>query len=170
MGATVLVVSLGRLLADHVRLEPSEACAVLVRLWEHLAPSGHRDDVLPSIPSLDAVGITAFGDLEVRGQVAVAHPGRKPDEMARDLALVFRRLLASGRDTLAALPAQMLAVCRPSAEPHQTQVPTSPVVLLEALAPYTPPDPSDALAMLFARWMRATDSGAIRGATGRSDA
>ena len=32
-----------------------------------------------------------------------ARPGRRADEMTRDLALVFRRLLASGRDTLAAL-------------------------------------------------------------------
>ena len=169
MGASVLVVSLGRLIADQVRVEPQEACAVLVRLWDHVARTRSADGALAPVPSLDAVGITAFGDLEVRRD-AVAHaPRRHPEVVAREMAMVLRRLLASGRDTLATLPAQVVAACR-APERRRLGPEPSPAALLEALAPYRPPDPSDALAMVFARWMRVTDGGAIRGASDRSDA
>ncbi|BCS32427.1 hypothetical protein TBR22_A16410 [Luteitalea sp. TBR-22] len=173
MGPSILVVSLGRIIADQVRFEPDEACAVLVRLSEHVAPIGAGDGAIASVPSLDAVGITPFGDVEVRRSSGeTVAPANRPEDVARAMAVLLGRLLASGRDTITALPTQIVAACRAASSRRQdaARIVGSPSGLLDALGAFRPADPSDALAMVYARWLRTTDGGAIRAVPDRSGA
>jgi hypothetical protein len=162
MANELLVVSLGRILADEVRVEADEAHAVIQHIWQHLRSQRANDGGLPLLPALDSAGLTAFGDFQVRpspaGVVGVVRP---PHQVARELADLLVKLARSGRDSLDGPAAACVAVAdrtltrlAPSGRPI-----TAPDALLRALEAFRPRDASAALAALYARWMRATDSG-----------
>lgn len=167
MTKRVVVVSLGRILADQIRVEPGEACAVVqhVRAWlqESVAAEG---DAIAALPPLDTLGLTAFGDFEVRGsRVLVTRRARPSAEVAAELASLLLRLVSSGRAELDGQAAVCAVLARRTlrgaasdadlyADSHEI---ASPDQLLAALAPLQPADPSAALSALFARWMRTTD-------------
>jgi hypothetical protein len=162
MANELLVVSLGRILADEVRVEADEAHALIQHIWQHLRAQRANDGGLPLLPPLDAVGLSAFGDFQVRRSgtesVGVVRP---PHQVARELADLLARLARSGRTAPDGAAAACLAVAdrtlnrlAPAARPI-----TAPDALLRALEAFRPRDASAALAALYARWMRATDSG-----------
>ena len=70
MANELLVVSLGRILADEVRVEADEAHALIQHVWHHLRARRANDGGLPLLPALDDVGVTAFGDFQVRQSTA----------------------------------------------------------------------------------------------------
>ncbi len=170
MANELLVVSLGRILADEVRVEADEAHALIQHVWHHLRARRANDGGLPLLPALDDVGVTAFGDFQVRQSTAdgvgVVRP---PHQVARELADLLVRLVRSGRDPLDGAAATCVAVAdrtlsrlAPSGRPI-----TAPDALLRALEAFRPRDASAALAALYARWMRATDSGRSTAAASR---
>ena len=164
----ITVVSLGRLVADQIRLDPVEACALLDQLWTRLAGTRDGDAALTmTVPPLNAVGITAFGDVEVRQGALRTRPAvRAPQEVARDLGQLLLRLLQSGRTTLASAGPACVDVARRATG---RAMPTpgapalgSPSALLAELDRFRPSDPSSAIANVYARWMRTTDGGRVR--------
>ncbi|HTV01222.1 MAG TPA: hypothetical protein VMF13_11815, partial [Luteitalea sp.] len=162
MANDLLVVSLGRILADEVRVEPDEGHAVLQHLWQYLR--GHRanDGGLPLIPALDRLGLTAFGDFQVRASATVEGVVRPPSQVARELADLLIRLVKSGRNPVDGAAARCLAVAQRTLTRETTSTArpiTAPEGLLRALEAFRPRDASMSLAALFARWMRDTDTG-----------
>lgn len=167
MTKRVVVVSLGRILADQVRVEPAEAVALVqhVRRWlqESEGTDGHA---MAAFPSLDTLGLTAFGDFEVRpSRVLVARRPRPSAEVAGELASLLLRLISSGRTELDGQAALCAVIARRTlrdaaseadlyAAAHEIATPDQ---LLAALVPLQPADPSAVLSALFARWMRTTD-------------
>lgn len=163
----VVVVSIGRILADQVRVEPGEACALVqhVRAWlRDSAPAGGGSTA--AIPSLDTLGLTAFGDFHVRGStVIVTRQARPPAALAADLASLLLRLVSSGRAELDGQAALCAVIARRTLRGDACEVSlydgvgeiVTPDQLLATLAPLQPADPSAVLSALFARWMRTTD-------------
>ena len=168
MTKRVTVVSVGRILADQVRVEPAEACVVVQQVFTWLQPApGDAAETVPRFPSLDDLGVTAFGDFEIR---AARGPGaqqaRPRAAVATELGSLLLRLVSSGRTELAG-PAAVCAVIarrtqRPTASdtgPHGApDALATPEALLGALSPLLPADRTASLATLFARWMRTTDT------------
>ena len=66
MDTRVLVVSLGRVVADHVRVDATEGYAVLQQVWQRIQASHDDGAAVMALPPLDAMGITPFGDFELR--------------------------------------------------------------------------------------------------------
>lgn len=166
MTKRVLVVSLGRVLADQIRVEPDEACAVVAHVHAWLEASRDGDEAPATLPALDAFGITAFGDFEVRSsRVLVARQARPRAHITAELASLLLRLVSSGRTELEGGAAACAVVARRALRAAASDgdlfgdatMVTTPEALLDALAPMQPRDASSALALLFARWMRTTD-------------
>ena len=163
MGKPV-VVSLGRIVADQVPIEAQEAHAVLDQLWQRIRASSDSDGAMIAVPTLDRMGLTPFGDFELR-QTAVngargAHP---PHRVAHDLGRVLQRLLSTRQPA----PDDAAGVCIDAALRASSTKPLrgaprigSPEELLSAIEPYRPRDPSATLAALYARWRRTTDRSA----------
>ena len=161
MGKEV-VVSIGRVLADQVRVDAPEAVAIIDQLWERLQASRDDSGTMMSLPPLDAIGITPMGDFELRKATAPRPRGPYPSHrVARDLGGLLLRLLTSGRQDVDAVPAACIDAARRASSSgavaiHQGALVT-PDALLTALGAYRPRDCSLALASLYARWMRTTD-------------
>ena len=75
MVSRVVVVSLGRIVADQVRVDATEAYAVLHHVWQRIRVTRDDDGALIAVPPLDAMGITPFGDFELR---EAGSPGGAP--------------------------------------------------------------------------------------------
>jgi len=163
-----VVVSLGRILADRIRVEPGEACAVVEHVWRWLQRTAGADaDAVPALPHLDTLGITAFGDFEVRtSKVLRSRQPRPPADVATELASLLLRLVASGRAELDGQAATCAVIARralrSAASGADVDADAQPIAapghFLDALAPFQPADASAALSALYARWMRTTDS------------
>jgi hypothetical protein len=167
MTSPMTIVSFGRLVADRIRLEPVEACALVHQLWAQIARArGGEGSMAITLPGLNAVGITAFGDVEVRRPAAGRPDARTPHELAGDLGQLLLSLLHSGRATLASAGPACVAVARRATthEPPVDGAPRlgSPSALLAELDRFRPRDPSSAIADVYARWMRTTDGGRLR--------
>ena len=163
MAKDVLILSLGRVIADEVRVDPSEAHAVLHQVWQRVRASRDLEGAVIAIPALDAMGITAFGDFEVRkSSVPAARSVRRPHQLAHELGTLLMRLLSSAGPP--ATPAQ--AACLDAARRATAGAGTpgvraivAPDALFNAIEAFRPRDASAALAGLYARWMRTTESG-----------
>ena len=160
MAKDLLVVSLGRIVADQVRVDATEAYAVLQHVWQRIRASRDDDGAVVGLPHQDAMGITAFGDFEVRATPApAARSVRPPHVLTQELSALLQRLVASGRPDLASAPracVDALQRASPGANPTARPIVT-PEALFRALEAFRPRDPSAALAALYARWMRTTD-------------
>ena len=162
MDTRVLVVSLGRVLADHVRVDAAEAYAVVLHLWERIQNS--RDDraAVMALPPLDTMGITPFGDFELR-QAALRGPHRMrpPHQLTQELGALLLRLLASADPGLNKAPQVCVDIARRASSIGSRGQGARPIIapdaLLMALDAFRPRDPSAALAGLYARWRRTTD-------------
>jgi len=112
MGKEV-VVSIGRVLADQIHVDPPEAFAIIDQLWRRLQASLDDSVAMMPFPRLDAIGITPMGDFELRtpaGQCArVAAP---PHRVAHDLGDLLLRLLTSGRPDMGSVPAACIDAAR----------------------------------------------------------
>jgi hypothetical protein len=157
-----VVVSIGRVLADQVCVDPSEAFAVVDQLWRRIGATRDENGAMVPFPSLNAIGITPMGDFEVRK--AAAQHGRTsyaPHLVAHDLGGLLLRLLTSGHPAMdAARVACLDAARRASArgpQPAGVHALLTPDALLTAIEACRPRDGSLALASLYARWLRTTD-------------
>ena len=155
-----VVVSLGRVAADQVAVEPGEAYAVLQHVWQHLRASRDDDGGVVVLPALDVMGITAFGDFEFRRGAATAPRSvRPPHVLTHELATLLLKLLASGRTDFAGVPRTCIEIARRALPgvPALSRPIVTPEALFRALEAYRPRDASGTLGALFARWRRTTD-------------
>ena len=162
METRVVVVSLGRIVADRVRVDPTEAFAVLQQLWQRVQASAGGDHALLAIPPLDAMGITPFGDFEVRRAARTDQRSpRSPQQLSEELGALWLRLLASADPDLTSVPRACVDAARRTSSSglhRQGERPIeTPDELMTALEAFRPGDPSVALAALYARWIRTTD-------------
>ena len=162
MVSRVVVVSLGRIVADQVRVDATEAYAVLHHVWQRIRVTRDDDGALIAVPALDAMGITPFGDFELR---EAGSPGgrrvRPPHQLAQDLGGLLLRLLSSASPGMEGVPvswrrgsARALPI---SPRPPNFRPIVTPDALFTAIEAFRPRDPSAALAGLYARWRRTTD-------------
>jgi hypothetical protein len=162
MVSRVVVVSLGRIVVDQVRVDTTEAYAVLQQVWQRIRVTRDDDGALIGMPPLDAMGITAFGDFELRE----AGPGserrvRPPHQLAQELGALLLRLLSSGNPGMEGVPTTCVEAARRalpiSPRPAHFRPIVTPDALFTAIEAFRPRDPSAALAGLYARWRRTTD-------------
>ncbi|WP_162271349.1 TolB family protein [Luteitalea pratensis] len=163
MDTRVLVVSLGRVVADQVRVDATEAHAVLQHVWQRMQASRDTHGATMPLPPLDALGITPFGDFELR-EAACAGPRRRrrPHELAQELAGLLLRLLSSAATEMDRVPRTCLDAARRASALGPSPDTLGPIVtpdaLFTAIEAFRPRDPSVALSGLYARWIRTTDS------------
>ena len=162
MVSRVVVVSLGRIVADQVRVDATEAYAVLHHVWQRIRVTRDDDGALIAVPPLDVMGITPFGDFELR---EAGSPGgrrvRPPHQLAQDLGGLLLRLLSSASPGMEGVPVSCVEAARRalpiSPRPPNFRPIVTPDALFTAIEAFRPRDPSAALAGLYARWRRTTD-------------
>ena len=160
-------VSLDRVIGDRVHVEPVEAYAILQFVWERLRASRDADGRMMPLPALDALAVSATGDIEARRpQGPVSRTMRPPHELARELGHLLRLLLSSGRPELPRVPAACLDAVRRvtmrAPTPGGLRPIAAPHALFTALEAFRPRDTYAALAALFARWVTASHRAAAR--------
>ena len=93
----LVTVSLDRVIGDRVPVEPVEAYAVLQFVWEQLRASRDGDGRMMPLPALDALAISATGDIDtMRRAGEVSRTMRPPHEVAQELGHLLGQLLSSG--------------------------------------------------------------------------
>jgi hypothetical protein len=161
-----IVLSLGRVVADKVRIDAAEVYAVLQQVCHRMHATRDNDGGVIACPPLDAMGITPFGDVEWRSTALTGGRSvRPPHQVTRELGRLLGRLLASGDPDLAAAPAACVDAFRRATAtgplPRGLRPIVTPEALLRAIEAFRPRDGSGALAALYGRWLRTTDSGQI---------
>jgi hypothetical protein len=166
-------VSLDRVIGDRVPVKPTEAYAVLQFVWERLCASRDGDGRMMPLPALDALAISATGDIDAmrpsgRGSLTF----RPPHVVAHELGHLLSQLLWSGGPDTSDIPAVCLDVVRRVT----SQVPIAgglrpigaPKAFFTALEAFRPRDTYAARAALFARWLTASRALPTRAAESRS--
>ena len=93
----LVTVSLDRVIGDRVPVEPVEAYAVLQFVWEQFRASRDGDGRMMPLPALDALAISATGDIDtMRRAGEVSRTMRPPHEVAQELGHLLGQLLSSG--------------------------------------------------------------------------
>lgn len=159
-------VALDRVIGDRVPVKPDEAYAVLQFVWERLWASRDGDGRMMPLPALDALAISAIGDIDaMRPSGTISLTLRPPHIVAQELGHLLSQLLWSGGPDASDVPPACLDVVRRVT----VQVPTVPGLrpivapkdLFTALEAFRPRDTGTARAALFDRWLR-TSRGAAR--------
>ena len=160
-------VSLDRVTADCVVVEPSEAYAIVQFVWERLRTSRDSDGRMMPLPALGALAISATGDIDaMRPTREVNRTMRPPHEMAQELGHLLLQLVSSGRPDLVGVPIPCLDAIRRVS----MRVPvagglrpiSAPEALFTALEMFRPRDSYVARATLFARWRTARITRPVR--------
>lgn len=165
-------VSLDRVIGDRVPVKPAEAYAVLQFVWERLWASRDANGRMMPLPALDALAISATGDIDaMRPSGPVSLTLRPPHVVAQELGHLLSQLLWSGGPDASTIPAACLDVVRRVT----LHVPIvgglrpigAPKALFTALEAFRPRDTCAARAALFERWARRSHGAATRAAESR---
>lgn len=168
----LVTVSLDRVIGDRVPVKPAEAYAVLQFVWERLWASRDADGRMMPLPALDALAISAAGDIDaMRTSGPVSLTLRPPHVMAQELGHLLSQLLWSGGPD-SDIPVACLDVVR-RVTIHVPIVGglrpiAAPKALFTALEAFRPRDTCAARAALFERWLRTSRGAPTRAAESRS--
>ena len=161
----LVTVSLDRVIGDRVPVEPVEAYAVLQFVWEQLRASRDGNGRMMPLPALDALAISATGDIDtMRRAGEVSRTMRPPHEVAQELGHLLGQLLSSGGPDQPFRTACLDAVRRVTLRapiPGGLRPIAAPEALFTALEAFRPRDTFAARAALFARWVK-TSHGATK--------
>ena len=165
-------VSLDRIIGGRVPVKPDEAHAILLFVWERLCASRDGNGRMMPLPALDALAISATGDIDaMRPSGTAALTMRPPHVVALELGHLLSQLLwPAGPDTADVPAACVDAVRRVTLDVSalgKLRPIASPKALFTALEAFRPRDPNAARAALFDRWLRSTQSAATRTAESR---
>lgn len=166
MAPTQNAVSLRRITAQPVRVEPREAVAVLDRVWATMAGTRDREGRHIVLPELERFTLTAFGDLEADPSLAHAPRVAQTDaQLAAGLCKLLWKLMTTGRPDARGLPVDVIELLRDveiqRRAGDEAPFPT-PDDLLDAWSAHRVADGSAALAQLYARWQIAADGTAYQ--------
>ena len=162
----LVTVSLDRVIGDRVPVEPVEAYAVLQFVWEQLRASRDGNGRMMPLPALDALAISATGDIDtMRRAGEVIRTMRPPHEVAQELGHLLGQLLSSGGPDQPVPTACLDAVRRVALRvpiPGGLRPIAAPEALFTALEAFRPRDTFGARAALFARWVKTSHGAATR--------
>ena len=163
----LVTVSLDRVIGDRVPVEAVEAYAVLQFVWEQLRASRDGDGRMMPLPALDALAISATGDIDtMRRAGEVSRTMRPPHEVAQELGHLLGQLLSSGGPDQPGVPTACLDAVRRVALrvpiPGGLRPIAAPEALFTALEAFRPRDTFAARAALFARWVKAPHGATTR--------
>jgi hypothetical protein len=165
-------VSLDHVIGGRVPVKPAEAYAVLQFVWERLCASRDGDGRMMPLPALDALAISATGDIDaMRPSGPVSLTLRPPHVVAQELGHLLSQLLWSGGPDTTDIPAACLDVVRrvtlrvPAA--GDLRPIGAPKALFTALEAFRPRDTNAARAALFARWLKTSRGATTRPVEGR---
>jgi hypothetical protein len=162
----LVTVSLDRVIGDRVPVEAVEAYAVLQFVWEQLRASRDGDGRMMPLPALDALAISATGDIDtMRRAGEVSRSMRPPHEVAQELGHLLGQLLSSGGPDQPVPAACLDAVRRVTLRvpiPGGLRPIAAPEALFTALEAFRPRDTFAARAALFARWVKTSHGATTR--------